>query len=327
MLDPTPTLARGLVFSFRDFGARVHRLTEGLWDAQFWARPYAYGNSMGHLTLHITGNLNYYIGAQIAGTAYVRDRNREFTDPAPPSKDEALRRLDDAVEMVVATVAAQSADDWSAAYSAIGLEHVQDRFGIFMVCVTHFHHHIGQMIYLAKEHERQAADGTGAGAPIHYAHTNLVARDWRRLGRFYEHALGCTAGPERDLSGEWLARGTGVKGARVVGAHYRLPGAGPTGPTLEIFEYQPREDAAPPPANRMGFGHIAFAVPDVEAAKAAVLAAGGSGVGSTESVAIDGAGRITWTYVRDPEGNIIELQRRESDERAPTAWARSNRPA
>jgi glyoxylase I family protein len=312
MSDPMRTVARGLVFSFGDFGARVHRLAQGTSDAQFWTRPYAYGNSMGHLVLHITGNLNYYIGAQIAGTGYVRDRNREFTDPAPPSKAEVLHRLDDAVEMVVATIEAQSADDWSAAYSAIGLEHVRDRFGIFLVCVTHFHHHVGQMIYLAKEHERQATDGTSVVAPIRYAHTNLVARNWRRLGSFYEQALGCTAGPERDLSGEWLARGTGVKGARVTGAHYRLPGGGPTGPTLEIFEYEPREDAAPPPANRVGFGHVAFAVADVEAAKAAVLAAGGSEVGTTESVAIDGAGRITWTYVRDPEGNIIELQRREA---------------
>ncbi len=312
MSDPTPTVAAALVSSFRDFGARVHRLTDGRSEAQFWARPYAYGNSMGHLALHITGNLNYFIGAQIAGTGYVRDRNREFTDPAPPSKEKVLRGLDDAVEMVVATIEAQSADDWGAAYSAIGLEHVRDRFGIFLVCVTHFYHHVGQMIYLAKEHEQQAAEGTGVAAPIRYAHTNLVARDWRRLGSFYERALGCSAGPERDLSGEWLARGTGVKGARVTGAHYRLPGGGPNGPTLEIFEYEPREDAVPPPANRVGFGHVAFAVPDVEAAKAAVLAAGGSEVGTTESVAIDGAGRITWAYVRDPEGNIIELQQREA---------------
>jgi len=312
MPDSLFPVGRGLAFSFRDFGARVHRLAAGRSDAQFWAPPYIYGNSMGHLTLHITGNLNYYIGARIAGTAYIRDRNREFTDPAPPSKDEALRLLDDAVEMAAATAEAQSADDWSVAYSATGLEHVQDRFGIFLVCVTHFHHHVGQMIYLAKEHERQSTGGSAADAPARYAHTNLVARDWRQLGRFYERALGCTAaGPERDLSGEWLARGTGVKAARITGAHYRLPGGGPTGPTLEIFEYEPREDAPPPPANRMGFGHVAFAVPDVETAKAAVLAAGGTELGTTESVVIEGAGRITWTYVRDPEGNIIELQRRD----------------
>ena len=61
----------------------MHRLAEGLSDVQFWARPYPYGNSMGHLVLHLTGNLNFYIGREMAGTGYVRDREREFHDPEP----------------------------------------------------------------------------------------------------------------------------------------------------------------------------------------------------------------------------------------------------
>ncbi|MFZ0808883.1 MAG: DinB family protein, partial [Candidatus Sulfotelmatobacter sp.] len=77
--------------------ARVHELAAPLTDAQFWRKPFPYGNSFGHLVLHLTGNLNYYIGAQIAKTGYVRDRPREFNDPNPPSKDEALKRFDAAV--------------------------------------------------------------------------------------------------------------------------------------------------------------------------------------------------------------------------------------
>ena len=56
-----------------------------------------------------------------------------------------------------------------------------------------------------------------------------------------------------------------------------------------------------------------FAVDDVAAAREAVLAAGGTAVGTVEVVAIPGAGTITWTYVRDPEGNIVELQRHEPE--------------
>jgi hypothetical protein len=156
MTDSTSPIAGGLATSFQAFAARVRQLAEGLSDAQFWTRPYPYGNSVGHLVLHITGNLNYYIGAQVAGTGYVRDRNREFTDAAPPTKAEALRRLDEAVEMVVATLRRQTADDWAAPYQATGLESIRDRFGIFLTCATHFHHHLGQVIYLAKEHARQA---------------------------------------------------------------------------------------------------------------------------------------------------------------------------
>ena len=171
------------------------------------------------------------------------------------------------------------------------------------------------MIYLAKEHARvegglQTALRDEGPSGARYAHTNLVARDWRALGRFYEQTLGCVPVSERDLSGEWLERGTGVRGARISGAHYRMPGGGPTGPTLEIFQYEPIDAAPPPPANRTGFTHIAFAVEDVHAARDAALAAGGQSVGTVESIAIPGAGTITWTYVRDPEGNIIELQKR-----------------
>ena len=312
MAAPSPAIAAAFAGSFRDYRERVHRLAEGLSDAQFWARPYPYGNSMGHLALHLTGNLNHFVGREIAGTGYVRDREREFHDASPPSKAEALRRLDDAVDLVLKTIETQTADEWAAPYTAGGPEFARDRLGAFVRLVAHFNHHVGQMIYLAKEHARQAGEGSGAVVPARYAHTNLVARDWRALGRFYEQALGCVpVAPERDLSGEWLERGTGVSGARITGAHYRMPGTGPAGPTLEIFQYHPPQEAEPPPANRVGFGHIAFVVQDVDAARTGVIAAGGEPVGTIESVVIPGAGRITWTYVRDPEGNLIELQKRE----------------
>lgn len=145
-----------------------------------------------------------------------------------------------------------------------------------------------------------------------YVHTNLIARDWQRLADFYENVFGCVRLlPERDLSGEWLERGSGIPNARVRGVHLRLPGLGPHGPTLEIFQYNECAEAPAAAANRVGFGHIAFAVDDVNAAREAVLSAGGTALGTIEAVVIPDAGRITWTYVRDPEGNIIELQRRD----------------
>jgi hypothetical protein len=53
-----------------------------------------------------------------------------------------------------------------------------------------------------------------------YVHTNIIARDWRVLARFYEAVFGCVlVPPERDLSGDWLDRGTGIRGAHVRGVH------------------------------------------------------------------------------------------------------------
>jgi catechol 2,3-dioxygenase-like lactoylglutathione lyase family enzyme len=144
---------------------------------------------------------------------------------------------------------------------------------------------------------------------IRYGHTNLIARDWELLARFYAGVFECEMlEPKRDLSGDWLERGTGVPRARIRGAHLRLPGHGENGPTLEIFQYDEVAEAPMPIPNRAGFGHIAFAVDDVAATVEAVERAGGSRFAEVVALPVKGAGTVTFTYVRDPEGNLVELQ-------------------
>jgi len=63
-----------------------------------------------------------------------------------------------------------------------------------------------------------------------------------------------------------------------------------------------------PSANQCGFGHIAFAVDDVDEALQAVIA-GGSTVGNIVTTEVDGVGVLRVVYARDPEGNIVELQK------------------
>ena len=156
MSDLHATLSSILIDRYSQNAARVHELAAPLTNAQFWQKPFTYGNSFGHLVLHLTGNLNYYIGAQIAGTGYVRDRPREFNDPNPPSKEEALKLFDDAVAMVQKTIRAQSPEDWSALYSGTGTN-AKSRLDMIMQCASHMQHHIGQMIYLGYEWQRQPA--------------------------------------------------------------------------------------------------------------------------------------------------------------------------
>ncbi|HEY4272005.1 MAG TPA: VOC family protein [Candidatus Udaeobacter sp.] len=148
--------------------------------------------------------------------------------------------------------------------------------------------------------------------PIHakYVHTNLIARDWKKLVRFYCEVFGCEPkGPERDLSDTWLDKVTSVPNARLRGVHLRLPGYGHEGPTLEIFSYDKCIEHELPRANECGFAHIAFAVDDVDQALQAVIAAGGGAVGEIATAEVDGVGLLRVVYARDPEGNIIELQK------------------
>ncbi|HSP17323.1 MAG TPA: VOC family protein [Thermoanaerobaculia bacterium] len=142
-----------------------------------------------------------------------------------------------------------------------------------------------------------------------FAHTNLIARDWRALARFYEQVFGCTpVPPERDFRGADLDRGTGLHHAHLTGSHLRLPGYGDDGPTLEIFHYDELADRPSTAVNRPGFAHIAFAVDDVAAARELVLRHGGRSIGEIVTLSVATGAKVTWCYVADPEDNIVELQ-------------------
>jgi len=154
MGDLNDTVASSLATRYAKLAGVVRELAAPLSEEQFWAKPFPFGNSFGNLVLHLTGNLNYYIGAQIAGTAYVRDRPREFAEPARPSKAEVMNKFDDTVEMVARTIRSQSSEDWSAAYTATGSD-AQNRFDMVLQCATHLNHHIGQMMYLGFELKRK----------------------------------------------------------------------------------------------------------------------------------------------------------------------------
>jgi len=147
------------------------------------------------------------------------------------------------------------------------------------------------------------------GITAKYVHTNLIAENWQALANFYQQVFGCVPiPPERDFQNQELEAGTGIPGAHLRGIHLRLPGYDDSGPTLEIFNYHILESRGKTAVNRPGFGHIAFSVDDVADAQKAVLQAGGYTIGEIVTMQIATGATVTWSYVTDPEGNIIELQ-------------------
>ncbi|MGP0098800.1 MAG: DinB family protein [Terriglobales bacterium] len=154
MADLQSTIASGLTARYKKLAGTVRELAEPLSDDQFWAKPFDFGNSFGHLVLHLTGNLNYYIGAQIAETGYVRDRPLEFSDATRPSKEDVLKKFDQAIGVVLAAINDQTAEDWSKDYTAIRAD-ARDRLEMVLICATHLDHHVGQMMYLGFELKRK----------------------------------------------------------------------------------------------------------------------------------------------------------------------------
>jgi len=144
---------------------------------------------------------------------------------------------------------------------------------------------------------------------MRFAHTNIAAKDWRRLSDFYIKVFDCKIKPpERKLSGPWLDQATGLKNARLEGVHLLLPGHGDRGPTLEIFSYQDLHETDPIMANHTGFTHIAFEVDDVALTLAEAVRSGGQALGSVTEKMVAGVGELKFVYFRDPEENIVEIQ-------------------
>jgi len=148
MEDLHRTVERSFAERYTQLADLVRGMAKDLSNEQFWRKPFPFGNSFGHLVLHLTGNLNYYIGSEIAGTGYVRNRDREFTDQDRPPKAAVMKRFDEAVAVVLRALAAQSATDWSKPYTAVREEDAGNRLNLLLRCATHLHHHVGQMVYL-----------------------------------------------------------------------------------------------------------------------------------------------------------------------------------
>lgn len=148
MAADTTTLAKtALIEQMEKLRDEVRDLSGPLSDAAFWSKPIDPGNSVGHLVLHLTGNLNHFVGGQLGGSGYVRDREREFTETRVPSKAEALQKLDDAVAAFRRVVSGLSGEQLAA-------PHPEARFGTVMnalaLLLAHFALHRGQMSYMVR---------------------------------------------------------------------------------------------------------------------------------------------------------------------------------
>lgn len=141
---------------------------------------------------------------------------------------------------------------------------------------------------------------------MQFHHVSLTANDANALSDFYITVFGCVdRRPAKRLSDPWVSQGNGVPGSNILSRWLTFPNT--TGPFLEILEYEVMLDAASQPPNTRGCGHIAFVVDDLNATVANVLAHGGAKQGDIVNIGSE-EHPILVVYMRDPEGNTVELE-------------------
>lgn len=137
-------------------------------------------------------------------------------------------------------------------------------------------------------------------------HVSLTARNAAALSNFYRQAFGFVdRRPPRRLSGEKVSRGNGLPGADIHSIWLALPRD--PGPFLEIMEFTRSMDRVAPAVNEPGYSHIAFEVLDLEVSINTVLSLGGALQGEVTNFGTPEQPCLI-VYVRDPEGNIVELE-------------------
>jgi len=115
-------------------------------EQNIWLTEGQISNSAGNLCLHLIGNLNTYIGAELGDTGYVRDRPAEFSLRDVP-RAELLKSIDDTITMIAATLD-QKSDEILAEEYPIEIADAKVNTGYFMMhLTTHLSYHLGQVNY------------------------------------------------------------------------------------------------------------------------------------------------------------------------------------
>lgn len=130
----------------RDLAALGREIESYEREPDIWACPPGVANSAGTLALHLAGNLRHFIGAQLGGTGYVRDREAEFRDRNIP-RAALLAHAADAAAQVDRTLRGLDPARLAEPYP-LEVGGVRPDTGTFLLhLAAHFAYHLGQIDY------------------------------------------------------------------------------------------------------------------------------------------------------------------------------------
>lgn len=118
-------------------------------DAALWKTTGSITNSAGTLALHLVGNLQHFIGAQIGRTGYVRDREREFSTRGL-DRATLIAQCESAADMIRATLHDANAIDLDATYPLATFGEGRSTGDVLLRLIGHFRYHLGQINYLRR---------------------------------------------------------------------------------------------------------------------------------------------------------------------------------
>lgn len=115
-------------------------------EKNIWQVDKSITNSAGTLCLHIIGNLNWFIGAQLGNTGYIRHRELEFSSINIPRVD-LIIEIDKTRLMLDNTLLNVTNDQLEDDYPILVFKQKTSTYYFLIHLTTHLAYHLGQINY------------------------------------------------------------------------------------------------------------------------------------------------------------------------------------
>jgi hypothetical protein len=115
-------------------------------EENIWRVDKHIANSAGNLCLHLIGNLNTYIGKELGGTNYIRNRDLEFSLKNIP-RSELVNNISGTIEMVDQVLSGLDEVELSKEYPILVLNTKTSKEYLLVHLATHLAYHLGQVNY------------------------------------------------------------------------------------------------------------------------------------------------------------------------------------
>jgi uncharacterized damage-inducible protein DinB len=127
---------------------QIRSCVEELSEEQLWWRPNESSNSVGNLVLHVSGSMRHYLSRSIGGLEYSRDRDKEFAERGPVTKEELLATFDETISQATRVLGEFDTSRFTSETEEPG--YYFTLFEQILGIATHLATHTGQIVYITK---------------------------------------------------------------------------------------------------------------------------------------------------------------------------------
>jgi len=136
-------------FYERDLDKLIEEINLFKNEEDLWKTAGSVKNSCGNLALHLIGGLNYLIGATLAQTNYVRNRDQEFIRKDVERK-ELVAQLEELISLINQTLTALTSEQMEAEFPIFFDKPKTSVSYVLVQLLAHLNYHLGQVNYLRR---------------------------------------------------------------------------------------------------------------------------------------------------------------------------------